>query len=88
MTEPTPMMKCGHAANAVDGAGNKCCVICHGDPNSSIRAEPPPLEVRTARCSYFASCGSAKPSSTNMAFFEHRPNAKHDQYYCGCFGWD
>ena len=32
-----PMMKCGHAANAVDKDGNPCCAICAGfTPNAFI----------------------------------------------------
>ena len=28
------------------------------------------------------------PSSPDLPFFEHKPTQPHDEYYCGCFGWD
>ena len=31
---------------------------------------------------------SVAPSSTELPFFEHRPDQAMDAYYCGCFGWD
>lgn len=105
----TPMMKCGHAANAVDKDGNPCCVICFmatGDASTQI-AEQPKLDGRTARCTYYGkgvgrhderpsseraksphACKSEAPSSTSLAFFEHKPSEPFDRYYCGCFGWD
>ncbi len=41
-------------------------------------------------------CACEKPSSVNLAFFSYRGpgtthykgEAPHDEYYCGCFGWD
>lgn len=27
-------------------------------------------------------------SDTGLAFFQHRPDAKQDEFYCGCHGWD
>lgn len=33
-------------------------------------------------------CKCERDSSTNLAFFEHRPDEKYDQFYCGCHGWD
>ena len=80
----TPMMKCGHAANATR-KGKPCCAICVGlTENGAIPVETPPLEGRVAQCS----CGNSKPSSLNLAFFEHRPKCQTDSYYCGCRGWD
>lgn len=51
----TPMMKCGHAANAVDSEGKPVCVICHGivDGATEIDESPPGLEGRKARCVYY-----------------------------------
>ena len=45
----------------------------------------PDLTGRMARCSYG---GNEVPSSWNLAFFRHRPERDHDEYYCGCYGWD
>jgi len=81
-----PLMKCGHSANGEDENGNPVCVICAGiTPDAKIVADTPNLEGRTARCTY---CGREAPSSTNLAFFEYRPDQPYDEYYCGCYGWD
>lgn len=83
----TPMMMCGHAANATKGDQPVCVICCglrHGwdvvDPNHAM------LEGRTARCY----CGSTAPSSPTLAFFEHLPDGATgmDRFYCGCRGWD
>lgn len=81
------MMKCGHVANAIDEAGNPVCVICVGiTPNATIVAEDVPnLDGREAACPY---CNKKTKSSTDLPFFDYRPNETHDSYYCGCFGWD
>lgn len=85
----TPMMKCGHAANAVDSKTMKpICVICIGlTPDAEIVAETPNLDGRMAKCAE-GKCGSMRPSSTSLAFFQHRPEREYDSYYCGCRGWD
>lgn len=82
-----PMMECGHAANATS-KGDPVCAICVGlHPGARVIAEAQPdLTGRTAKCSY--RCGSTAPSSTSLAFFTHQPNQEHDNYYCGCWGWD
>jgi hypothetical protein len=83
------MMKCGHAANATMDGGRPVCAICFMatlDDAATIVAETPDLADRRAICSYNHS-GSV-PSSTDLAFFEHRPNESTDKYYCGCWGWD
>jgi hypothetical protein len=49
----TPMMKCGHAANArhkIEGGWEPSCVICLC---YEIDDAPPELETRRARCSYY-----------------------------------
>jgi len=78
------MMTCGHAANAkrwAEGTWVDCCGIC-----SCVEvAETPDLTGRVAKCSYG---GKPVPSSTDLAFFKHRPDQEFDEYYCGCFGWD
>ena len=64
-----PMMECGHAANATDGDGKPCCVICAGiHARSSTPVAAPDLTGRSARCT----CGRTVPSSTDLAFFEFR----------------
>jgi hypothetical protein len=99
----TPMMKCGHAANAISN-GKPCCIICFmtiGD-DSMTPMDTPDLTNRRARCSYYNTqpnhkhegrcdrniCHCEEPSSSNLAFFEYRPNEEYDRFYCGCFGWD
>ena len=46
------MMKCGHAANATNGKGEPCCVICAGfTPDAEIvDTAVPDLTGRTAKC--------------------------------------
>ena|SRR6266496_5416194 len=88
------MMKCGHAAQGVkSGTDEPVCVACYGiDPGATIIDDnPPSLEEREAICHY--RYGNAKEhgkvaSSSELAFFEHRPKEKYDTYYCGCSGWD
>jgi hypothetical protein len=88
-----PMMQCGHRANATqtqpDGSKLNVCVICIGDPGADrVMEEEPDLTGRIARCAYIRSCKSEKPSTDKLAFFEHKPGAEFDTYYCGCMGWD
>lgn len=93
----TPMMKCGHAGQAhkvlSDGTRIPCCPIC-SEPDCSTVVETPNLEGRTARCTYYGKyvrgrvCESERPSSLNLAFFHHKPGNEHDEFYCGCYGWD
>ena len=82
-----PMMKCGHAANAVDKDGNPCCAICAGYTPDAFIVEDKEIDLtgRKARC---ADCGRVTDSRLDLPFFEYRPNAKYDGYYCGCKGWD
>lgn len=81
----TPLMRCGHAANATRN-GEPVCVICIGiNPGATTPADPPDLDGREALCIY---CGRTTPSTTRLAFFEHRPCHDQDRYYDGCFGWD
>ena len=80
-----PMMKCGHSANAETHPGNKpCCAICAPSSEAYIVAGKPSLEGRSAKCY----CGRIVDSSTNLAFFAYKPESTHDNYYCGCGGWD
>ena len=81
------LMKCGHSAQGVDEAGRPACVICAGiDAGATeIAEEVPNLDGRQACCS---DCGNTRESEFGLAFFEYRPKAQHDKYYCGCYGWD
>jgi hypothetical protein len=82
----TPMMKCGHAANAHRADGSQCCAICIGlDAGAIIVMDCPTLEGRIALCGY---CHAQVESNTKLAFFEYRPNEAYDKYYCGCEGWE
>jgi hypothetical protein len=54
--------------------------------------------TRTARCSYYGTtnnkgkrCMSERPSSdvaADLAFFTPHPDKAHDEFYCGCWGWE
>jgi hypothetical protein len=82
---PTPMMACGHAANAVMG-DKPVCVICYGiTEGADVVVSAPDLEGRTAKCT---TCGATEASSTSLPFFRHYPEAEFDSYYSGCRGWD
>lgn len=81
------MMKCGHAANATNGKGNPCCVICSGINKGAdeIDETPPNLDRRTAMCTY---CRKESSSAIELPFFRYRPDRDKDEYYCGRKGWD
>jgi hypothetical protein len=52
----TPMMACGHSANAkITATGAPCCVICAGDPRSEqvVPMEAFGMQGRLARCEYY-----------------------------------
>lgn len=103
----TPMMKCGHSANATSD-GKPSCAICAGlTPDALIVDDNPPSFVgRMAHCSYYGKtpkgrqhegpkgcergkpCMCEQPSSSNLAFFQYHPTKEHDEFYCGCWGWD
>lgn len=66
--------------------------------------ETPVLTDRKARCAYFGrkphknesnygcrgaeTCDCEPPSKLGLPFFEHKPDAGFDTFYCGCWGWD
>jgi len=84
-----PLMKCGHAAQGrIAGTDQPVCAICYGlTPGASeVDQAPPDLAGREARCSYHDE--PRRPSSYDLAFFQHRPDQPTDIYYCGCYGWD
>jgi hypothetical protein len=33
-------------------------------------------------------CMCEQPSVERLPFFEHKPEMTHDQFYCGCWGWN
>lgn len=82
-----PMMKCGHAANAVDKDGNPCCAICAGSTPDAFIVEDKEIDLtgRKAICSY---CNTIVDSSLDLPFFEYRPDKEYDNFYDGCWGWD
>lgn len=41
----------------------------------------------TCRCE-LPSDGSGSHWKGGLPFFKHTPDAPHDEFYCGCFGWD
>lgn len=78
------------------------CVGIHPGADTLVTADDrPDLTGRRARCNYSMKTGTCQPtrnmrvatatevdSAWGLAFFEHRPDAEFDAYYCGCFGWD
>ncbi len=86
MTVKVVMMKCGHAANAVDGNGNPVCAICYGIKSAGREVvETPDLTGRTAKCSC---CPKTVESTMDLPFFSHHAKAEFDGFYCGCRGWE
>jgi hypothetical protein len=68
-----------------------------------VVASTPNLEGRTARCGYYGKkthnnecpictrggyCACERPSSMDLAFFEHNPAKEYDSFYCGCASWN
>lgn len=98
------LMKCGHTATGIkqgpNGVEIPACVICLGiTPDAEIVADnEPDLEGREAHCTYLGhtfkhkgrkvTCTGKAPSRIDLAFFEHKPASAHDEFYCGCWGWD
>ena len=63
-----PMMKCGHAANAVNArAGAPSCAICAGlTPDAdAIDDAPPDLAGRTARCAHYGQVPAGRLHESN-----------------------
>jgi hypothetical protein len=85
-TNTNTMMACGHVANAVREDGSPACAIHAGlTPDAYIVVPGPDLEGRLMRCPY---CKKERTSDPRAPYFEHRPDAATDSYYCGCRGWD
>lgn len=81
------LMKCGHSAQGINTETKQpVCLICMCE---EVAENIPDLIGRKARCSYFGNrCNSEVDSRVELAFFKYKPNAKYDEYYCGCYGWD
>ena len=80
------LMACGHIATARDEIGDPVCPICMcWDVAKEVEGNEG-LEGRVATCCYGPH--GAVPSSWELPFFEYKPNATCDKYYCGCYGWD
>ena len=81
------LMRCGHAPVAQDATGKWVCPICIGlVEGADIPADNlPSLQGRSAQCLY---CERTKESRFDLPFFEYRPKAEFDLFYCGCRGWD
>lgn len=82
------ILTCGHSVSAtitVNGVSKPGCAIC-GCTEEEEAATQPNLGVREMQCSYGAH--AILPSDPKAAFFEHRPKAERDRYYCGCCGWN
>jgi len=82
----TKIMECGHSANAINGDGKECCVICYPDPASMTYIDMPDLDDRIAKCSM---CGKEKPSNGNLPFFEWVGTGSHRaEHMCKCGYYD
>lgn len=79
------------------------CVAHFGlHPGACTVVEQPSLSGRRARCAYYGAqtsrrnecndctviCDHEVDSSTDLAFFESKPDEPFDQFYCGCHSWD
>lgn len=62
------LMKCGHAANGIDGNGAPICIICVGivDGAREIDDAPPSLSGRKARCTYYGSTPKGRLHESNF----------------------
>ena len=98
------LLKCGHNNNATrhnkDGTTHPSCVICDCDEI----IECPDLATRQAKCTYYGKknyknechsckhgggfCTCIQTSNLELAFFKYHFNEEHDEFYCGCHGWD
>lgn len=82
----TPLMECGHAANAVIDGGAPACAICVGlNPGATIVRTIPDLTGRKAKCAY---CTITVQSETSLAFFEYNgPGSPRAESQCGNCGY-
>lgn len=96
---PDVLMKCGCRAQGYTGKAGDRKPICIIHDCTEVADEQPDLTGRKARCSYYGcgvkygnrkdgKCHSEVDSSIGLPFFEYRPDAEYDKYYCGCWGWD
>jgi len=98
------LLACGHVAESTSRDGQPTCPICFGiDAGADTVIPTPDLIGRKARCAYYGKlprknecdvcrtgspCQCERPSSLDLAFFEYKPEAEYDEFYCGCHGWD
>jgi len=81
------VMQCGCTApGTLQRPGEPAYVGCGLHSCVDVAEAEPDLTGRTAVCLYGG--GKPVPSSPTLAFFRHRPDQPHDEYYCGCWGWD
>lgn len=78
------------------------CAGIGGRAGLTVADGRPSLDGRKARCTYnqknepnykgtgrnCRTCGGERDSEWGLAFFEYRPHAEFDLFYCGCWGWD
>jgi len=83
--EATPMMKCGHAANATHNGG-PACVICAPAPAAyEVNEAPPSLVGRKSQCGYRPHGHSVKDSTPDLPFFEYRGEGSREAtLICKC----
>lgn len=83
-TAEKPMMRCGHAANAIqhqDGGDVDACAICFC---TEVAQEKPDLTGRFAKCAYQSGRPGTTvnhtpvPSSWGLAFFEFQGEGSHE----------
>jgi len=81
-----------------------CVICAGIDSGYNVVMTTPDLSKRKARCGYYGAridytcectkckgnkkCQCEEPSSTELAFFEYRPDQPFDMFYCGCCGWN
>lgn len=83
------LMRCGCCTEAVRVSdGKPVCPVHIGIKAGAdeIETNKPNLAGRFAHCSYGQH--ARRESSFALPFFEYKPNAEEDLYYCGCYGWD
>lgn len=75
------LLKCGHIAQGVNSKNMPVCIIC----DCCEIADKPDLKNRIAYCT---DCHREAKSSYALPFFKYNKSKNHDEYYCGCEGWD
>jgi len=64
---------------------------CRAGPGCEANARASQKRFRGGEVQYGAVPAGGKtaeaPSSTELPFFQHKPDESVDSYYCGCMGW-